>query len=267
MDTINYILKLLTVLGLVVLIIELLPKEKQVQLDNYIKKKLTIKSYLSSVFIFILTIIIVSLYLHFAGEVMFYIIGVLFLLIGMAISVSFANFDNIFEGIIGDYKGKIVFILVLYVVAFFSWIIPFDSLFFLFYPYEKLTTVFSSIPVLSFVFPHFKSSEFHYSFIEMSANIENNVFKEVQKEWYFYIMPGWIFFQCTSLFSFLTILIAEILFFISLFRITVISITSMYFPIFQLANYIKRKSDLEKSRIPIMGIIITIISSILNLFI
>lgn len=267
MDTIHYISKLLSVLGLVVIIIELLPKEKQIQLDSYIKKKLTIKSYLSSVLVFILTIIIVSLYLHFAGAVMFYIIGVFFLLVGFAISISFANFDNLIDGIIGDYKSKIVFILVLNAVAFLSWIIPFDNLFILFYPYEKLTAFFSNIPVLSFVFPHFKSSEFYYSFVKMSANIENNMFQGQQKEWYLYIYPMWLFFQCTSLFSFLTILIAEILFFISLFRIIVFSITSLHFPIFQLANYIKRKSDIEKSRIPIMGIIITVISGILNLFI
>ncbi|MEK6152138.1 hypothetical protein WIW50_02705 [Flavobacteriaceae bacterium 3-367] len=267
MDTINHILKLLTLLGLAVLIIELLPVKKQVQLENYIRRKLTLKSYLKSVYVFILTIILVSLYLNFAGTVMFYIIGIFFLLLGMVISLAFANFDNVYEGILGDYKGKIVFIIVLYVLAFISWIIPFESLFFLFYPYEKLTEVFLETPVLSWVFPHFKSTEFYFSFKEMSANVENNIFQETKKEWYFYVMPGWIFFQCTSLFSFITILIAEILFFVSLFRIIVFSVTSLYFPIFQLADYIKTKSNLEKNRIPIMGIIITILSSILNLFI
>ena len=155
----------------------------------------------------------------------------------------------------------------LYVLAFVSWAIPFEAIFIVFFPYETLTDYFSDISGFSLIFPHIKSAEFYQSFLAMTSDIEYSLFNKSADHWSKYILPAWIFFQCTSLFCFIILIVAEIILFYSLYRIFVVSAMTLYFPIFQAANYIKKKSKLEKKRIPIMGILIFLISTFLGLFV
>lgn len=249
----SYIATGTEILAVIMGVFEFLPSAWQESVELWLRTRLCIRRYLTTAAWYSLSLGLLWLLLRYSG----YVLGVV-TIVGLIAGILLLDFISLVLMAKGNPAGCFLglglpFTVLLGLFALISPFIPFERLYPVFLPMQKISDLASHVPLLNAIVPSISIDRFQSAYISVVESTPKFIFP-------LNLLP-----TCSQLLSFLGLLCVEMLFLYAIWRLLEITASSVLFPLFQLAVLLRTiTGGKSRARVPIIAFMLALISLLLR---